>query len=83
MEKWGRGDVMGHSNILQQCGRGRREGGLSWRAGKSSQNELDSDPPVSPLGTQPSPGTFTKPALSPPKLSSCHKPCARLGSELG
>lgn len=41
MEKWGRGDEMGHTNILQECGRARREGGLSWRAGKSSQKELD------------------------------------------
>lgn len=41
MEKWGRGDVRGHTTILQECGRARREGGLSWRAGKSSQNELE------------------------------------------
>lgn len=41
MEKWGRWDAMGHTNILQKCGRARREGGLSWRAGKSSQKELD------------------------------------------
>lgn len=61
MEKRGRGDAMGHSNILQKCGKARREGGLSWRAEKSSQNELDrsehpqdcDSPRVTPWGHSP------------------------------
>lgn len=83
MEKWGRGDTQTPSrNVGGPGGRednpGEQENHhkMSWTI--QSIPSQDSDPLCHPWG-QPRPGTFTKPALPPAKLSSCQSPVPGLG----